>query len=230
MKRRLYWDLECSGLEANWSNLLTVGFQVEGEPVTVLKINDYPKWNPYDDKRLIQEFLKTYSRDDVGVEITHYGTLFDLPYLQARMAYHGLGTLPVVGHVDTFFIAKSKLKIKGRSLGSIAEFLRCRYRKTPLSPDVWRRAGRGDEKALEYIGRHNAADVRVLRQVYERLAPLMRRHPVMGDYGSCHACGKDSLQKRGFYTTIQRGRQERFVCTHCGSWTHRPEPKRKKTA
>jgi hypothetical protein len=142
------------------------------------------------------------------------------------MARNGLGILPIVGHVDTYFIAKSKLAIKGKSLGSIAEFLGCRYRKTPLSPETWRRAGRGDEPALDYIAKHNVADVRVLRQVYERLAPMMRRHPVIGDYGSCHNCGLDRLQKRGYYTTVLRGRQERFTCTNCGAWTSRPERKK----
>lgn len=226
-KKRIWWDIEASDLSANWGTIFCIGYQIEGERVKVISITDFPNWEkkPWDDSRVVGAFLRILARWDLGVEITHYGTNYDIPYLQARAAYHGLGVIPLLGHVDTYYIAKSKIAIKGKSLGSIAEFLHCRYKKTPLSPEVWRSAGRGDPGSLAYISKHCVADVRVLRQVYSRLAPMMKRHPVIADYGSCHNCGKDALQRRGYYTTTTRGRQSRFTCTGCGSWTHRQEPK-----
>lgn len=226
-KKRIFWDLECSGLEANWDGIFCVGYQIEGEPVKIISITDFPGWEKevWNDKRLIVAFLKVLTREDVAVEITHYGTLFDVPFLQARMAYHKLGVFPLLGHVDTYFIAKSKIKIKGKSLGSIAEFLKCRFRKTPLNPEVWRMAGRGDKASLDYVAKHCRADVRVLRQVYDRLSPMMRRHPVMESYGACHVCGQEKLERRGYFTTTTRGRQIRYQCTNCGAWSHRLESK-----
>jgi hypothetical protein len=197
--------------------------------VKCISITDFPGWEkePWNDKKVLAKFLQVLSREDVGIEITHYGTNYDIPYVQARLSYHGLGVLPVLGHVDTFYVAKSKLAIKGKSLGSIAEFLGTRYKKTPLSPETWRKAGRGDKDALAYIVKHCIADVRVLRQVYTKLAPLMRRHPVMNDYAACHVCGKNALERRGYATTRLVGKQIRFHCTNCGAWTQRPEPKKK---
>lgn len=226
MKRKLcFWDIEASDLSANWGSVFCIGYQLQGEPVMVISITDFHGWEkePWNDKRVLQAFLKVLQREDLGVEVTHYGTNYDIPYVQARMAYHGLGVFPLLGHVDTYYIAKSKLAIKGKSLGSIAEFLHCRYKKTPLSPETWRKAGRGDRESLDYIVKHCAADVRVLRQVYEKLSPLMRRHPVINGYGDCHVCGRASLQRRGFFTTTTRGRQVRFHCSKCGAWAHRPE-------
>ncbi len=222
--KRIWWDIEASDLSANWGTIFCIGYQIEGEPVKCISVTDFPGWQkePWNDKAVLKAFVKVLERDDVGVEITHYGTNYDIPYVQARMSYHNLGVFPKLGHVDTFFIAKSKLAIKGKSLGSIAEFLGCRFRKTPLSPERWRKAGRGDEVALSYIVKHCIADVRVLRQVYTRLAPLMRAHPVIGDYGNCHNCDKKSLIRRGYYTTTARGRQERYQCKSCGAWSHRP--------
>jgi uncharacterized protein YprB with RNaseH-like and TPR domain len=225
VSKRLFFDLETTDLNANWGNILAIGYRVEKEPVTVLRINDFKGWTPYDDKRLIEEFLKVWSREDVGVVIGHNIILFDIPYLQARMLRNGLGVLPVKSRVDTYFVAKSKLKMKGKSLGSVAEFSGCKSRKTPLSPEVWRLAARGDEPSLEYIAKHCAADVRVVQQVYEKISPMMMRHPVIGDYGSCHVCGKNRLQKRGYATTVLRGKQIRYQCQVCGAWTTRPEPK-----
>lgn len=226
--KRIWWDIEAGDLSANWGTIYCIGYQLEGEKVKCISITDFPGWEkaPWDDSKVIQAFLAVLEREDVGIEITHYGTNYDKPFLQARMSYHGLGVFPLLGHVDTFYIAKSKLAIKGKSLGSIAEFLRVRFKKTPLSPDTWRKAGRGDRKSLDYVVKHCIADIRVLRQVYNRLMPLMRQHPVMSDYGNCHNCGKATLRKRGFATTVQKGQRQRFMCTSCGAWTSRPIPKK----
>lgn len=221
---RAWWDLETSGLEADWDNILAIGYQVEGEKVNVLQINDFPKWNPWDDKRLIQEFLKVLNRPDVGLEIGHNTTLFDIPYLQARMARNGLGVFPVIGHVDTYFIAKSKLRISSKSLKNISEFLGCPFSKTPLSPEIWRRAARGDEASLEQVGRkHCGADIKVTHWVYDQLAPLMRRHPFLGSHTNCPVCASDKLIKRGPYTTTLRGLQIRYECKNCGHQGHMTE-------
>lgn len=221
MNKKIWIDIETTDLNANWGSCLCIGYCVEGEPIKVMSVKDYPNWKPWDDKKLLQEFLKVYTRDDIGIVIGHNIIMFDLPYLQARMSHHDLGVLPNLARVDTYFVAKSKFKIRGKSLGSIAEFLGCRYKKTPLAPEIWRKAGRGDEGSLDYIAAHNAADIRVTKQVYEKLAPLMMRHPVIGDYGACHNCGKHSLQKRGMATTVLIGPRQRFQCKSCGAWSTR---------
>lgn len=223
MKKIIYWDIEASDLSANWGTIFCIGYQIEGGKPNCISITDFPGWEkePWNDYNVISTFLKILSLSDIGIEVTHYGTNYDKPFLQARMAYHGLGVFPLLGHVDTYYIAKSKLAIKGKSLGSIAEFLGCRFKKTALSPEVWRRAGRGDRAALAYIVKHCIADVRVLRQVYKKLAPMLMRHPVISEYGSCHNCGKRALQKRGSATTVYTGPRQRFCCRNCGAWSSR---------
>jgi uncharacterized protein YprB with RNaseH-like and TPR domain len=223
LKKRIWWDLETTDLSANWGSILCIGYQCDGEKVKCISITDFPGWEkePWNDRKVIEKFLLVLCREDVGIEITHFGTIFDIKFLQARMLYHKLGVFPVLGHVDTFFIAKAKLAVKGKSLGSLAEFAGCRYKKSPLAPEIWRRAGRGDRDALAYIVKHCIADVRVLRQLYTKLAPMMRRHPVMTSYGACHSCGKDSLKKRGTATTVYIGPRQRYQCSSCGAWTSR---------
>lgn len=223
MKKVIFWDIEASDLSANWGTIFCIGYKIQGEKAECISITDFPGWDrePWNDKRVLEAFVKVLSREDLGAEVTHYGTNYDIPFVQARMTYHGLGVFPLLAHVDTFYVAKSKLAIKGKSLGSIAEFVGTRFKKTPLSPETWRKAGRGDRKALDYIVKHCIADVRVLEQVYKRLAPLMKRHPVLADYGSCHNCGKNRLQKRGMATTVLVGPRQRFCCKNCGAWTSR---------
>lgn len=221
--KRIYWDIEASDLTANWGTIFCIGYEVEGEGVKCISITDFPGWEkePWNDKKVIQAFLKVLEREDVGIEVTHYGTNYDIPYLQARMSHHKLGVFPLLAHVDTYMIAKSKFAIKGKSLGSIAEFVGVRYKKTPLSPETWRRAGRGDRKALDYVVKHCVADIRVLKAVFKVLGPLQRRPPVIGGYGSCHQCGSSKLQKRGLATTVLVGPRQRLQCQKCGAWMQR---------
>ena len=225
--RTIFWDIECSDLNADWGSIFTIGYAIDDEPIQCISITDFAGWEkkPWDDTRVIDAFLKVWLSEDVIMEVTHFGSNFDLPYLQARMAANGQGVLPLLAHFDTYYAAKSKLKIKSRSLKNVADHLNIRFKKTALDPKVWKRAARGDKQALDYIRQHNVADIRVLKAVYKRLAPMMRKHPVINNYGSCHNCGKDSLQKRGYYTTTARGRQVRYHCTSCGAWSHRPAKK-----
>jgi uncharacterized protein YprB with RNaseH-like and TPR domain len=220
MLKRIWWDLETTDLNANWGNIICIGYQIEGEAIECLNIKDDRGWKPWDDSRLVARFLRVITREDVGLEVTHNGTLFDIPYLQARMARNGLGVFPVKGHFDTYFAAKSKLRIRGKSLGSCAEFLGVRFKKTPLSPETWRLAARGDEVALDYIAKHCRADVRVLRAVHDKIAPMMRRYPVMGGYNNCHFCDSPLLIKRGMYPTNYSGIQIAYSCKRCGKCGH----------
>lgn len=223
VKKRIFWDLETSDLNADWGTIFCAGYKVEGERVKVISITDFPGWEkePWNDKRVVAEFVNVLNREDVGIEVTHYGSLFDIPYLQARMAYHKLGVLPILGHVDTYFAARSKLKIKSRSLANLSEFLGSPFKKTPLTPNVWRKAGRGDAEALEYISKHCHADVKVLEWVHDQIAPMMRRYPTVGLWGSCHVCGADEFQRRGYGIDAKSGRRIRLQCKQCGSWTQR---------
>lgn len=220
MRRRIYWDIETTDLNANWGSILCIGYAIDDGPVNLISITDFKGWEkaPWDDKKVIQKFLSILEGDEIGVEVTHYGTNFDIKFLQARMLYHRLGVFPKLDHVDTYYAAKAKLAIKSRSLGAVAEHARIRYKKTPLSADVWRKAGRGDKKSLQYIGRHCIADIRVLRAVYKVLAPMLRMHPAIGDYEDCHVCGSSKLQRRGYTASTKGGIRARVQCQKCGSW------------
>lgn len=226
MKRKVvYWDLETSDLFADWGHIFCVGYEVEGEGIKHISIDQFPGWQsqPWNDFFVCQAFLKVLQREDLGVEVTHYGTNFDLKFLQARLKFHGLGTIPPLGHEDTYFIAKSKLALKSRRLGSIAEFLKIRFKKTPIDKEHWRRAGRGDKGSLQYIIKHCIADIRVLKAVYKRLAPLRKKPPVIGAWKDCHSCGSTRLHRRGYGLSLKSGRTVKLQCQECGAWSSRLE-------
>ena len=223
LKKVIYWDIETSDLNADWGSVFCIGYAIDEGPIRLISITDFDGWEnrPWDDRNVIAAFLEVLS--ECGVEVTHYGTNFDIKFLQARMLANKQGVFPLLGHVDTYYIAKSKLAIKSRSLGRVADQAGVTFKKTALSPAIWKKAARADKRALDYIGKHCIADIRVLRAVYKKLSPMLRRHPVVGNYGDCHVCGSDRLQSRGYAATTKGGRQRRVQCQKCGAWGSRSE-------
>jgi len=214
MSRILSWDLETTGLEADWDSILCIGYKWVGESPKILSIKDYPG-EYYDDSSIIEAFLPIL--DSADIEVTHYGTLFDIPFLKARMLKHHLGYFPSIAHVDTYFVAKSNLRISSKRLDRIARFLDCKTKKTVVDPEIWLDAKHGDLDAMEYIEKHCLADCKVLEEVYMKLRPMMKRHPVIGEWGNCHVCGKNHIIRKGYSTTLKGGKQIRIKCMDCGN-------------
>src|SRR6266446_4770077 len=103
-------DIEASNLSADFGIVLTFGSRmVEGEKKTqVFNILDYQK--NYDliaaEKRMLKDISKRMMEADVW--LTHYGTWYDLPFINSRLLYHRLPVLPAnFSHIDTWKISRN---------------------------------------------------------------------------------------------------------------------------
>jgi len=125
------------------------------------------------DKEVARELINELCKYDILV--THYGQRYDIPAIRTVALYWNLD-FPVYGtiyNVDTWNIAKSKLRIHSNRLESIMMHLGYTG-KTSLEPRVWRRAASGDKAALSRILYHNEKDVVVLEQIHKRLEKFSR--------------------------------------------------------
>ena len=122
----------------------------------------------------MEELLDAFNNYDVLY--THYGSdrRFDLPFIRTRAYANGLEhKLP--GYMDKFImdtypIARNKLKLHSNRLGVIADILGITdVKKTQLSPKIWMLASAGHPKALAYIQDHNKKDVLLLQKVHQKL-------------------------------------------------------------
>jgi len=125
--------------------------------------------SPDQDRRLLQQLLQVAPR--YTRLITYYGSRFDIPFLRSRALIHKFDFIPYgkIEHLDLYYVARSKLRIYSRSLEAVCETLGIPG-KTPLKPEVWMRAWRGDPEALAYIFQHNKADAEILEALHQRLA------------------------------------------------------------
>lgn len=221
--RILVWDIESTGLVADFGTLLCVGYRWLGEKkVHVPSIMDYPGWekDPTNDKALTRDFLKVFETADMTV--TYFGSVFDKKFFQAKCLEHNLGIPPNTPMVDLFFTVKSNLALSRKSLQNVGYYLNLSSEKTPVEGKLWRRASSGHVPSLKAIVKHCKADVEVLEEAYMRLRPLVRKHPrVKGRY-LCAVCGSNHLQSRGPAMTILLGPRKRLQCQDCGAWSTVP--------
>lgn len=218
----ILWDIESTNLSGNFGYILCIGWKFLGEKKTnLISIADFPLFDkdPTNDKMVVKEAAKVLSEADMWV--THYGQRFDVPFVNARLLYHKLDPLPPIPHVDTWRIARYKMKLNSNRLATIAAFFGLEE-KTPLSGPIWIKAMAGHISAIRYVERHCKQDVVVLEQVYEKIKSLTTTHPnvnlVEGKKDSCPICGEHKLQKRGF-TFARTRKYQRYSCTACGGWS-----------
>lgn len=222
----LYFDLETTGLRADWDNIICACYAWDDGKVHTLKRVNYKPKNLLDDKGVAEAMAEQIRK--ANVVVGHYSSRFDWPFLATRMEKWQLPPLPVpqrdVKHVDTWRIARFKMKFGSNRLDNIAKFLGVKARKTGIHQDTWQLARIGDKKALKYIYEHCVADIEVLREVFQRIkhmAPVSAMGNVANmtnDFDNCPRCGGGPLHARGFSYTAT-GRRQRYQCQECGGWS-----------
>lgn len=224
MAKILIYDLECTGLKADFGTLLCVGYKWLGEETaTVLSVTDYKNWRKdmWDDNRLVRGFMDVYNSADMVV--TFYGKGFDQPFLYAKLLKHHIPIPDNIPHVDLFFTVKSNMALSRKSLANVSYYLDLEAKKTPLDGQIWVKAGMGDEESIAYIVDHCRADIDLTEELYLRLRPLIRTHPRVAGYGPCRSCGSHRLTRQGYKLSITKGRRVKVKCTECASWDTRTE-------
>ena len=175
-----YLDIEASGLDADFHFILSWYIKArERDYYDSAVITKKEIFDLQFDKRLVIELLK--SLDNYDVIYTHWGVdrRFDIPFIRTRAYWHGLqDLLPRNAEkfiLDTWPIAKQKLRLHSNRLDSIAECLGIdNVKKTPLKPRLWVMASAGDAKSLEQIALHNKRDVQLLERVHRKLEIIER--------------------------------------------------------
>ena len=174
-----YLDIEATQLNGDFGYMLSWCIKTAGKNeihtsvITKKEIFDYEF-----DKRLVIELLDVLKHYDIVY--THYGAdgRFDFPFIRTRAYAHGLEeSLPNYQEkyiMDTWPVARMKLKLHNNRLDSIAEAVGVKTKKTPLSAKTWCLASVGEPKSLKYIVTHNIKDVKILEAVHKKLKKVER--------------------------------------------------------
>lgn len=218
--RVLLVDIEATNLKADFGFIICLSYKWSGEKkVHNISIRNNPKFKKdrTNDSYIIDQFRKIAEQADIVV--THYGSIFDYPYLQTRALMNGQPLLPQIPYIDTWRIARKKMALGSNRLASLARALGVEE-KTPLSGPIWVKAMSGDEKSISYIEKHCDQDVIVLEQVYEKIKGLRSDIPRLSHTG-CPTCGSFNTVSRGKVRTVKANKQQ-YSCKNCGHWWSTP--------
>lgn len=204
-------------------SICTIAYKWLGEAETYVLVID----TPYDDKRVLQDFIPEWSKADYVV--AHYSR-FDKPFIAARLMANGLPSLPPVNDICTYKLAKLHFgrSLNGNKLDHLGSILGV-GNKIKTHADLWVKCAAGDKSALTEMAAYNVQDVDLLAKVFNAMLPyvksklnmnLMADNPVQ----VCKHCGDDKLEQRGFEYTHSTVRP-RFICVSCGSWSSFPAKK-----
>ena len=172
-----FLDIETSNLNANFGFMFSYCIKEENGKIISAIVTKKDLDSSTYDKRILKQFCIDVRKFDRVV--THYGTRFDLPFLRARALRWGLTDFPGVSeirHTDTYFMAKSKLKISSRRLQTICQFFNIKSKGHPMHLEQWLKANRGVKSALNFIMMHNKEDVVSTEQVYHKLEKFYHKN------------------------------------------------------
>jgi len=231
--RRLFWDIETSpNIALTWRTgyklsvppenilreraIICICYKWEGENKT-----HSLEWNKGCDKKLLQKFGKVAAKADELV--AHNGDKYDLRFFQGRHLINGLPPMPEHKTVDTLVIARRRFMLNSNKLDYIAKVLGLGGKgKTEFG---WWRSILLDNcpKAMAKMVRYCKRDVRVLEQVFHKLASYHAPKTHAGvadglDRWTCPSCGGIHVrQNKRVVSTAGISRYE-MLCSDCGKY------------
>jgi len=164
-------DIETSSLEADAGIVVAVGLLAEAGRSEYLEA-----------KRTEQEkglLVKLFKRlEDYDVIVTWSGRGFDIPFLTTRLLKHGLDPRPLLAktHLDLNEVVRSRLRLTFTYLDHVCDFFGIERDKGPMGlevPHLFVKALEGDETAFKSIRDHCLDDLKVTREVFLKLKPLL---------------------------------------------------------
>lgn len=184
------WDLETTGLTAIMGIILCSSTLEIVPPEYHSNHHDTPpqpktkrlqrtkatRYDPNPDHELvvaIRDELEQYN-----CIVTWNGKMYDLPILNARLAFFGERPYKPQFHIDAmWFAGGSSLRIGSKKLINVQKFFGLGDTtdggKTDIDWDTWKAAALGAPSAMKEVVTHCEADIKVTAAAYWKLLPMI---------------------------------------------------------
>jgi uncharacterized protein YprB with RNaseH-like and TPR domain len=235
----LYFDIESTGLSADFGIMLMYAWKWEGEDeVNCRSLLDTPETMVLPPEKrdaiLVKELLELFNEADIIV--AHYGSKFDCPFIQTRALIHGYHVADVrwAKILDPCITARKQLKFQSNRMDNIAEALGFSERKSSVPKNIWYRSHTFDglwfTDAITQMIDYCKQDVVVLYKVAKALAPMAKHLPNWKMLATaediemklCGGCGGALIYKG--HTATKSNRYDNFQCEVCGKWQRGTKP------
>lgn len=171
----VFTDIETTDLKGLMGRVLCCSFvTLDGEPYTFrLDEKPYKGKSKIDDSKLAVAIRNEWEKYDMVV--VHNGRLFDIPFVNARLAK--AGERPFNPHfiMDTrWFLNSSSMRIGSAKLENAQKFFNLGEEKTPIAWEQWQLASSLEKSAMDEVVEHCEQDVLVLRELYPHVLPYVK--------------------------------------------------------
>ena len=170
-----FYDVESSGLNG-WGNELTCAAIADnfGNIVRANKF-EFEQTSVLDDHGLVVWLRDELEKYDILV--AWYGTMFDLPFMNAKLIEYGEKPIRDMLFLDPCFKVRGGrygLKVGSSKLKNVAKWLKTDHQKPDVEWETFRLASIGDPDALAEVIDRCDADVLVMRDIFQRIKPMIR--------------------------------------------------------
>lgn len=159
--------------------------------------------------------------DEADMILAHNGIDFDIKVANTRLLVHGFAPPSPYKPIDTKRAAKQAFRFSSNKLDNICRQLGIGRKVQHEGFPLWTGCAAGDPAAWRKMKRYNRHDVRILGDLYAKIAPWIRQPNAAVFEGDARcvnpACRSTDLEKRGTYQAVTRVYQ-RWVCGKCGRW------------
>ena len=175
-----------------------------------------------DDKRICISLWKLVNEADVIV--AHNARHADIPWMNSRFILNNLPPTKPYITIDTLEIARKQFGFSSNKLDALAGYFNIPH-KLHTDFTLWKECMEGNQESLNYMLEYNMNDVKILEEVYLKLAPWIKGGPNMNvltnsDIPVCACCGSEAIElipKEYYYTSV--GKYELFRCKDCEAVT-----------
>lgn len=178
-------------------------------------------WDKGDDKAMIEKFAEIMnSADEV---VGHNSDSFDIKWVRARAALHGISIAPDLVTLDTLRMARGKFRFNSNKLDYLGQYFGLGS-KLPTGFALWKSIVMdNDPKAMATMVRYCKQDVRLLEDVYHKLTPYTINKSdvasIEGKHGlNCPECTSSSVVASGTRLLVGGLRKHRYQCKACGKY------------
>lgn len=177
MNRIDCFDLETTDLKATFGHILAGCFlPLHDDKVVVFRLDDRkykPKKRLHDDSKLV-EAIRDYMEESFAW-VGWNSKMFDVPFVQTRLALQRKRLLNKRMHVDLMYYARRpNLVLHNSRLDTMAKSFRMADQKTVLDPEIWNAAFELDRDAMDYVVEHCIQDTKVLQESWDILSPFIK--------------------------------------------------------
>jgi uncharacterized protein YprB with RNaseH-like and TPR domain len=170
------FDIETTDLKGLMGRILCCSF-LDGNTgeVTTFRADEKP-WRGrtnIDDSKLavaIRTHLEKYK-----LICGHNSKLFDIPFINARLAKAGERPVNVEWHMDTrWYLNSASMRIGSAKLENAQRFFELGEAKTAISWEQWQLAATLNKDAMDEVVYHCEQDVKVLRELVPHVLPYIK--------------------------------------------------------